>query len=115
MAAAKPSLAPQVRADLQRVESIYRRFEKEFEKYLLTALGNTGVAGPGTERFKPCARVTDRPPSDLFPAAQVLLLSRAGARPVLRTGALSWPGGWSRKTQAIRAELRELLIHGHGF
>ncbi|MEA3179640.1 MAG: hypothetical protein QOI59_3163 [Gammaproteobacteria bacterium] len=115
MAAAKPSLAPQLRADLQRVETIYRRFEQEFEKYLLTALGNTGVAGPGTERFNQALELLIGRRQIYFQQPKYFFFPELAHVQFFEREHFPWAGRLEQKTQAIRAELRELLIHGMGF
>jgi tetratricopeptide (TPR) repeat protein len=51
LAAVTPSLPPEWRADIQRVEAASQRFARDYEEHLLAALAAGGLGGPGTERF----------------------------------------------------------------
>jgi aspartate beta-hydroxylase len=109
IAARLPSLAPEWREELRRVEAVSRGIAGEFEAHLLAAISALGAHEPGNERFAHAIDLLlgkrqiypQQPKYFYYPdLPQIQFFDRQ---------AFAWTGALERQFDAIRAEARALL------
>jgi aspartate beta-hydroxylase len=115
LAASQPSLAAELRADLQRIESVCRGFAQEFETHLLAAIAKTGVSGPGTERFSHALDLLLGRRQIYFQQPKYFFFPELAHVQFFDRRLFPWVDSLEQKTDAIRAELRAVLANGAGF
>lgn len=115
LAPSLPSLPPEWRAELRRVEAVSQRFAREYETHLLAALSASGLGAPGTERFSHAVDLLlgkkqiylQQPKYFYFPElAPVQFFDRRQ---------FAWTQALEQAFEGIRAEARALLDAGTGF
>ncbi|MGO9991592.1 MAG: aspartyl/asparaginyl beta-hydroxylase domain-containing protein [Steroidobacteraceae bacterium] len=115
LAPSLPSLPPEWRAELRRVEAASQGFAREYETHLLAALSASGLGAPGTERFLHAIDLLlgkkqiylQQPKYFYFPElAQVQFFDRRQ---------FAWAPALEHAFEGIRAEVRALLDKGTGF
>ncbi len=115
LAAGMPSLSPEWRAEVRRVEVLSAGFAREYEAHLLAALDPAGLGGPGTERFGHAIDLLlgkrqiylQQPKYFYFPELpQVQFFERR---------LFPWADALEGMVDDIRSEAREVLDAGTGF
>jgi tetratricopeptide (TPR) repeat protein len=115
LAASKPAIAAELRPQLQRIEAIYRRFEQEFEAYLLASLADTGLKGSATERFNHALELLLGRRQIYFQQPKYFFFPELAHVQFFERRLFPWAEALEQKTHAIRAELRDALNSGTGF
>ena len=113
--ARRPSLSPELRAALQRVESINRQFTIEFERHLLGALSATGVMGEKTPRFNHAVDLLLGKRQIYFQQPKYFFFPELAHIQFFDCSRFSWVAALEQKTSLIRAELQSALARGSGF
>jgi hypothetical protein len=115
VAAGLPSLAPEWRAELRRVEAASQAFAREYQAYLLGALSAAGLGNAGTERFAHAIDLLlgkrqlyfQRPKYFFYPELpHVQFFDRRG---------FPWVDALERNFGGIRAEAASILEANAGF
>ncbi|MGO9036542.1 MAG: aspartyl/asparaginyl beta-hydroxylase domain-containing protein [Steroidobacteraceae bacterium] len=115
VAAGMPSLPPEWRAEVRRVEASSSGFTREYEAHLLAALSAAGLGTPGTERFGHAIDLLlgkrqiflQQPKYFFFPELPQIQFFERQLFP--------WASALERAVDDIRAEAREVLEAGDGF
>jgi aspartate beta-hydroxylase len=114
LGAMMPSLPPDWRADIQRVEAASQSFAREFEEHLLAAVVAGGLGGPGTERFAHAVELLlgkreiyfQQPKYFFFPGlAHIQFFDRRQ---------FPWADALERASEDIIAEVRAIVAAGTG-
>jgi aspartate beta-hydroxylase len=113
--ARRPSLSPELRTALQRVESINRQFTIEFEQHLLAALSATGVMGEKTPRFNHALDLLLGKRQIYFQQPKYFFFPELAQIQFFDCSQFSWVAALEQKTSLIRAELQAALARGSGF
>ncbi len=109
IAAKLPSLSPEWREELRRVEAASKGFASEYEAHLLGAISASGLDGSGNRRFAHAIDLLlgkrqiypQQPKFFYYPELpQIQFFDR---------GAFPWVGALEAQTSAIRAEARAML------
>jgi aspartate beta-hydroxylase len=112
LAAALQSVPPELRPELQRIEALCKRFEREYETHLVTAVGNTGVDPAAHPRFMQALDLLlgkrqiflQQPRYFFFPELpQIQFFDRQQ---------FPWVASLEAQTAAIREELAGILATG---
>lgn len=115
LAAAQPSIPSELRAELQRIEALCKRFAQEYEAHLLADLSKAGVSREGAERFNHALELLlgrrqiylQQPRYFYFPELPQIQFYEPRQFP--------WREALERETDVIRGELRAILDSGSGF
>ena len=114
-AARRPSISPELRAALQRVESINRQFTNAFERHLLAALAETGVMGDKTPRFNHALDLLLGKRQIYFQQPKYFFVPELAHIQFFDRSQFSWVAALEQKTSLIRAELQSALARGYRF
>jgi len=114
-AARRPSISPELRAALQRVESINRQFTIEFERHLLAALSETGLMEETTPRFNQALDLLLGKRQIYFQQPKYFFFPELAQIQFFDCSQFSWVAALEQKTSLIRAELQSALARGSGF
>jgi aspartate beta-hydroxylase len=115
LAANVPSLAPEWRAELRRVETASQGFAREYEAHLLAALDAAGLGGPGTERFAHAIDLLLGKRKIYFQQPKYFFYPELPQIQFFDRHMFPWIGALEREFDAIRAEARAILDEDVGF
>jgi aspartyl/asparaginyl beta-hydroxylase (cupin superfamily) len=115
IAATLPSLPPEWRAEIERVQAACQGYARDYEAHLLTALKARGLGSPGTDRFAHAIDLLlgkrqlypQQPKYFYFPELpQIQFFDRRD---------FPWSATLEGEFENIRAEARAILDSGRGF
>jgi aspartate beta-hydroxylase len=109
LAANVPSLAPEWRAELRRVEAASQGFAREYEAHLLAALDGAGLGGPGTERFAHAIDLLLGKRQIYFQQPKYFFYPELPQIQFFDRRLFPWIGALEREFDAMRAEARAIL------
>jgi aspartate beta-hydroxylase len=115
LAASMPSLSPEWRAELRRVEAASQSFAREYERHLLGALGATGLGGPGTERFAHAIDLLLGKRKIYYQQPKYFFYPELPHVQFFDRRLFPWVGAIEREFAAIRDEARKVLDAEIGF
>jgi hypothetical protein len=114
LAALMPSLPPEWRADLQRVEAASQRFARDYEEHLLAALAAGGLGDPGTERFAHAVDLLLGKREIYFQQPKYFFFPGLPHIQFFDRQQFPWSGALERETDGIIAEVRAIVAAGTG-
>ena len=114
LAAVTPSLPPDWRADIQRVEAASQRFARDYEEHLLAALTAGGLGGPGTERFAHAVDLLLGKREIYYQQPKYFFFPGLPHTQFFDRRQFPWAGALERASEGIIAEVRAIVEAGTG-
>ena len=114
-AAAQPSIPPELRAEMQRIELVCKRFAQEYEAHLLADLSRAGAGGAGSERFNHALELLLGKRQIYLQQPRYFFFPELPQVQFYDPRQFSWREALERETDVIRRELRGILDSGSGF
>jgi aspartyl/asparaginyl beta-hydroxylase (cupin superfamily) len=115
LAAGLPAVPAELRPELQRVEALCKRFERDYETHMLEAVGKVGVDPAAQPRFAHALDLLLGKRQIYFQQPRYFFFPELPQAQFFDPRQFSWVEPLERQTQAIRAELAAILDTGSGF